>query len=281
MSTEIFYFSGTGNSLAVARDIAGKLNVHLIPISSVMDKDKIATDADMIGIVFPVYHAVFDGIPLIIPRFVRKIDKIDSKYIFAVCTCKGWSRVTISKLREIIKSRGGELSAGFTVPMPDNSSPTTIEERQKMFNNWKNKLESIYRYVNVRKKGKYENTVFYNLIMAPLTKKMKKTTLGLLKKLSNESDLPFEKLVPLTDRSFLADERCNGCGICAKVCPVGDIKMINNKPIWQNQCESCLACINWCPEEAIQGGLTSTDPKPTRYRHPDVKAADFMRRDGV
>jgi len=53
---EIYYFSGTGNSLVVARDIAEKMNGNLISIPSVMDKESITTDADVIGIVFPVYY---------------------------------------------------------------------------------------------------------------------------------------------------------------------------------------------------------------------------------
>lgn len=281
MSTEIYYFSGTGNSLVVARDIAGKTKGKLISIPSVMDKESITTDADVIGIVFPVYHAIFDGMPLIIRRFVRKMENIDSKYIFAVCTCKGWSRVTINKLGEIIKSRGGKLSAGFTVKMPDNSSPTTIEQRQRLFYKWKKKLEFIYHYVNARKKGKYENTVLYNIIMAPFSPRLQKTTINLLNTLANTSDLPFEQLLPLTDRSFLADEKCNGCGICVRVCPISNIEMVDKKPVWQNRCESCLACVNWCPKEAIQGGIISTDKITTRYHHPDVKLPDILSRDNM
>ena len=241
MSTEVYYFSGTGNSLVVARDIAGKTNGKLISIPSVMDKESITTDADVVGIVFPVYHAIFNGTPLIIGRFIRKMENIDSKYIFAVCTCMGWSRVTINKVGEIIKTRGGQLSAGFTVKMPDNSNPTTREEQQKLFNKWKKKLEIIYHYVNARKKGKYENTVLYNIIVAPFTSRLQKTTIKVLNTLSNTSDLPFEQLLPLTDRSFLADEKCDDCGICARVCPVSNIDIVNKKPVWQNRCESCLA----------------------------------------
>lgn len=55
MNIEIYYFSGTGNSLAVARDLAAKLNARLIPITTVMDRESIETDAERIGIVFPLY----------------------------------------------------------------------------------------------------------------------------------------------------------------------------------------------------------------------------------
>lgn len=37
MGTEIYYFSGTGNSLAVARDIAVRIGGRPIPIPSVID----------------------------------------------------------------------------------------------------------------------------------------------------------------------------------------------------------------------------------------------------
>lgn len=279
MSTEIYYFSGTGNSFVVARDIAGKTDGKLIPIPSLIDKDRIITDAEVIGIVFPIYNAIFGGIPQIVTRFVEKMDNLDLKYIFVVCTCKGWSRVAISKLGEIIKTRGGKLSAGFTVPMPDNSSPTTNKEQQKLFNYWKKKkLENIYRYVNARKNGKFENTVLYNIIMAPFTSSIEKTTLKLYNKLANTTNLTFDELFLLADRSYFTDENCNGCGICAKICPVNDIKMTNNKPVWQNHCESCLACVNYCPQMAIHGNIVSTDKLTTRYHHPDVKLSDMLLR---
>jgi ferredoxin/flavodoxin len=276
MKTEIYYFSGTGNSLVVARDIANKMLGKLTPIASIMGRETVKTDADAIGIVFPVYHAVFDGMPLIVARFANKLANIEGKYIFAVCTCKGWSRLTLAKLAEIIQARGGKLAAGFTVVMPDNSSPTTEEQRQKLFANWHKKLEVICRYVDARDKGKMENTVLFNLLMAPFTAKTKKTTMDLLNKLVDLPDLPFEQILPLTDKSFHVDEKCDGCAICARVCPVNDIKMVDDKPVWQNRCESCLTCINWCPKEAIQGGIISTDKNPTKYRHPDVKLADFI-----
>jgi ferredoxin len=276
---EIYYFSGTGNSLVVARDIAGKIDGKLISIPSVIDRESIETDADVIGIVFPVYHAIFDGMPLIIEKFAGKMKNLDSKYIFAVCTCRGWSRVTLTKLGEIIESRGGKLAAGFTVPMPDNSAPSTQAKQQKAFNNWKKKVDIVVQYINARKEGKIENTVLYNVIMAPLSSVLQKATVKLLNKLSNSSELPFKEALPLTDKNFLADEKCSGCGICSKVCPVENIEIVDKKPVWQNRCESCLACVNWCPREAISGGISFKNNETIRYHHPDIKVSDMLYRD--
>ena len=58
MSTEIYYFSGTGNSLAVAREIAEKTNGKLISIPTVIDKEHINTEADRDWDISPVYYPI-------------------------------------------------------------------------------------------------------------------------------------------------------------------------------------------------------------------------------
>jgi hypothetical protein len=82
MKTEIYYFSDTGNLLFMARDITKRINRELTPIASVMGREIIKTNADVIGIVFPVYHAVFDGLALIVARFTGKLKNIEKKYVF-------------------------------------------------------------------------------------------------------------------------------------------------------------------------------------------------------
>ena len=62
MGTEIYYFSGTGNSLVIARNIAEKTKGTIISIPSVMNKESIESDADVIGIVFPIYYATNDAV---------------------------------------------------------------------------------------------------------------------------------------------------------------------------------------------------------------------------
>jgi ferredoxin len=275
VSTDIYYFSGTGNSLFVARYIAENTNGTLISIPSVMGEESIRTEADVIGIVFPVYYATNDcGIPLIVGRFVKKLGNLGSKYIFAVCTCGYMPGTTIENLRKAIESHGGKLAAGFTVRMSNKN--LTERKQQKMLIKRKKKLEAICEYVNAQKEGKFETRgLLLKILLAPLRSIEKPVFLYRYKKLSNTSNLSFSELVPLADRSFRTNENCNGCGICAKVCPVNNIKMVDNRPVWQHHCETCYACYAWCPKEAICGDIVAYNEW---YHHPEVKLSDMVRR---
>lgn len=71
----------------------------------------------------------------------------------------------------------------------------------------------------------------------------------------------------LWDSEFNANEKCNGCGICSKVCQVHNIQMINQKPSFQHNCQRCMACIQYCPKNAIRY-KNKTLNKP-HYFHPD------------
>ena len=52
-------------------------------------------------------------------------------------------------------------------------------------------------------------------------------------------------------RGFKTNEKCTLCGFCEKICPVDNIK-VGDKVDWDNHCEGCLRCINYCPVGAIE-----------------------------
>lgn len=56
---------------------------------------------------------------------------------------------------------------------------------------------------------------------------------------------------------FFADDRCTGCRFCARHCPARAILMLprdNPRPFWTFSCESCMRCMAFCPEHAVQAG---------------------------
>jgi flavodoxin len=181
MSSEIYYFTGTGNSMAIARDLAEKIKAKLIPASSLIEKDCINTNADIIGFVFPIYD--FKP-PKLISELVKKFKNINSKYIFGVCTYGISSSNAMKEFGKTLESCGGKLQAGFTIKMPHNGIGSKIFSQNKhdsMFNDWKNKRDIISEYIITGKKGKFETeNLFFSLILSGLFFKMMPTLFKLV-----------------------------------------------------------------------------------------------------
>ncbi len=274
MNIGIYYFSGTGNSLYVAKDIAAKTGGTLFPIASIMDCDVIKIDAEVIGIVFPVYY---NELPLIIKRFTEKLDNIEHKYIFAVCTFGGSAGYSLKSLSRLIQKRGGKLSATYRVHMPQNSFPKFFERRSALYATWNKHAGQVVRNTNERKEGEFLQHVllrpFFALVDYSLNNMQGMYRKSFAKLSHSSPDLDIDELIHLNDTSFNVNESCNGCGTCARVCPVNNITITDKKPIWQHHCENCLACYNWCPVKAILGGIAA---KNYFYHRPEIKIAEMI-----
>ena len=57
--------------------------------------------------------------------------------------------------------------------------------------------------------------------------------------------------------AFAASGACIGCGQCAKRCPMNNVTLKDGKPVWGRNCTHCMACICYCPKEAIEYGKKS------------------------
>jgi len=263
---EICYFSGTGNSLAVARDMVGKLNAKLTPVVSRMDQESVKVEADAIGFVFPIYD--FKP-PPVVEGFIRKLEDIDSKYLFAVCTYGIAPAQSLKHLDKVMKSCGGRLSAGFAVGMPHSgigSGAVTGTQQESMFEDWKDRLGETCDYVNSGEKGKIESSnLFFDMFQSRIISMVP----FLLKFLQQVLLKGTESL------AFTSSKDCNGCGICERICPLNNVEMVDDKPIWSDNCAGCFACLNWCPKEAIS--LGGFDANIRNYHHPDVKISDMLR----
>lgn len=269
----LYYFTGTGNSLYAAREIGKRLNGKLVSIASQMDFERIDTEADIIGIIFPVYNSMNDGLPLIVIKFAKKLVNLQSKYIFAVCTSGSGMTPSNESLSHWISAQGGKLSAFFTLKMPFNIKPVpNVTKQMALFESALKKIETISTTVQEKKDVGYGIPSAVKLITAPLGALMRSFFITKMRKQTNSPNArSFYELTPLMDKCFFIDEKCDGCTICSKICPVKNIEIINDKPLWKHHCETCLACFHWCPKEAIHSSYSNI-----RYHHPEVKLSDMI-----
>lgn len=270
MNTEIYYFSGSGNSLVIARDVSIKLNAVMTPIMSVIDQKSINSDADIIGIVFPIYD--FKP-PQFMEEFISKIENIGSKCIFAICTYGITPSKSLKHLEKTINSYGGHLSAGFAVEMPQNglgSGKVTKVQQEAMFNKWKNRVDEIcdnIKNVKNREKDEIETSIlFFDIFKAQKIKLIPVLFTFFYQVIFKGID----------SLAFTSNENCAGCGTCGKICSQNNIKIVDNKPVWADHCINCFACLNWCPNGAIRPGDADLNIK--NYHHPEVKISDMVFR---
>lgn len=257
MKTDLFYYTGTGNSLWTARMLAQKLgDADIIPISRI-PQGTVERRADNVGIVFPVH---IWGVPHRVIAFLNVLAKDPSRYYFAVAVNAGQVAATLLQLKKLMLAKGLSLSTGFEIVMPSNyipwGGPGPKDKQMLRFTKAGEKIKTIADVVSKRENRPVEKgPLWQNLLFTRL----------------NRLSFPH---VPTMDKGFWADEKCNSCGICRTVCPFGNIALKEGRPVWLHHCEQCLACIQWCPPEAIQLGKKT--PRYERYRHPEVKLADMV-----
>jgi ferredoxin len=255
----IYCFSGTGNTLTAARSVASGLeNCQVIRVTA--SALPASTDASVIGFASPVYAW---GLPAIMARLIRNIQFHGNPYFFSLITSGGMPGATNYQIRNILRERGQDLAAGFAITMPGNYTPMygaiSPEKQKKLFQKAASEIPLMAETVKARKTCAIRNDnrlicFLFSKLLYPLAIKSFTTA----------------------DKKFRPDDKCNGCGICAKVCPVSDIKMESGKPVWLGHCEQCMACLQWCPQEALQCG--SITAKRKRYHHPDTQVSDFIVR---
>ncbi len=257
--TTIYYFSGSGNSLVVARAIAAKLGDTKLIHMAHPDAAQPSPNTPRIGLVFPVY--IF-GLPLIVTRLIEKLKVPADAYVFAVAAHGGMPCSTLTQAAQLFSKRGLTLAAGFAVTMVDNYTPlggAMPQEKQKVrFEKAARRIDEICASIQKRERSLHRGWPAVNWLFS-----------GIMYRRSAPK-------IPGMDKQFTADSNCNGCGVCEQVCPVANIKMSEGRPVWQHHCEQCFACLHWCPQKAIQYGKNTAGK--TRYHHPDVTIKDMMVR---
>ncbi len=279
MNTEIYYFSGTGNSLFVAEELHKRLyGSRLIPIVSLLNLEDIETEAETVGIVFPLQGPTF---PNAVKKFLQKASMKSADYIFAVATRGGTSCRIRPEMDKILKKKNKRLSAHFIITVFNNNPklksgngncsfhiPSEEELTQKTAE-IRSKLDSM-REIIIRKEISHNNDTEYDVKMGFVLERL---ILFALRAQEHKSIKNY----------FYTDSKCVGCGLCEKVCLSDKIEIKNGKPSWQDNkpCYMCYTCLNYCPTEAIQirskWFMKSYTTAQRRYSHPYASVEDIVK----
>lgn len=262
MGTKIFYFSATGNSLEIARNISQELkkelkSVDIVSMVGEKIKKTVGGIEESIRFVFPIY---FNGMPRLVKNFIENIDIDSSTYCFAIANSGGTTSNTLGTLEDILISKNLKLSLSEEIRMPSSYIITHQLPSKK-------EIEKIIEDAHIKTKKIAKDISNHEI-------KSVKRKAKLWSKIINYNFL--YKNAKIWDEKFAVTEKCIGCGLCLKVCPVKNIKMENKILSWQHNCEKCLACINWCPCNAIEYGKNTLGR--TRYFNPNIKVEDIIYR---
>ncbi len=247
----VFYFSGTGNSLQAARAVRAD-GEALVDIAECLREGRFRFapgPEEAVGIVCPV---CFGGVSSVVADFLKRfLLERPPSYCYTVLTCGSEPFAAAEQLSKALHARGVRLHAAFRVIMPENYvllyRLQPEKEQGRVLAAAAEKLEEIRAAVERREKIGLHVTVRDRLATAglyPSYVRGRKTA------------------------KFFADEKCVGCGVCAKRCPVGAITMVNGRPKWTApRCAHCMACMR-C--NAVQYGKATK--KRTRYANPILKS---------
>jgi ferredoxin len=251
MSTQIVYYSGRGNSLQVSRELATRLeDASIAPFKEAVQSG-LDPQVECLGLVFPVIDF---GIPALVAGYLEAVlqGRSDSSYIFAVVLNGGMPAGSLGQVEAILRKHGRALAAGFLVD---------VRIAQGLQGDWSSLRGAILEMVSSRSHPPLPTASWFG--RAVLT--------GLLNRLS-------EQEVHGKDRYFRVDPSCDGCRICAAVCPVENIALVGDKPVWGHACDQCFGCYAWCPRQAIH---FKKDNQKLRDTNPNLRGEEFLPRESL
>jgi ferredoxin len=196
----VFYFTGTGNSLAVAKRIGG----NLISIPQVIDSDNLHYEDDAIGVVFPVYAL---AAPKIVRCFLEKA-QFKANYTFAIGAYGGILGTAMLNVQKLVRKKGYRFDYTGSILMVDNFLPTFEIEKQIAKLPEKRTEEKIARVVEdirSRKQNQAKGSIPLQIFTAVIS--------GMIK---------YDKYA----QGYIVNNQCTKCGICAQVCPAKNCHVV-------------------------------------------------------
>lgn len=261
----ILYFTGTGNCLYIARQLADA-DTTLLSIPQLVRRGEYEIEADEIGIVYPIYGHMP---PYMVRQFIQKA-RLKADYKFAVLTYGARKCDAVEIWDRVSRNAGKQFDYISTIVMVDNWLPNfDMNEQAKIDKHIPENLARITADVNARRAWH-----------EPVTEEERQQHQGFLAWSGLDPEVGF---LMKSERCFTATDDCVQCGVCVNVCPRGNYELASDGVKMAGDCEFCFACIQNCPQKAIRFLKSSDGSFPdgseknpsARYRNEHVSLMDI------
>lgn len=259
----ILFFTATGNSLYIARELAGEGGT-LLSIAQETHRENPVYEADEIGIVCPIFCFIP---PTIVQEFIKKAT-FHAQYLFCIGTYGANSTIFPEYTQKLAKEHGKEMNYINTIRMVDNYLPYYDMVQQKAEDKHiPEQLAEVKAAINSR-------TNF----IRPVNEQEKGLCEGYYRHSGRDRVNP---TFTRSEKIFFTTDACIGCSVCQSVCPHESWSVVDGKGKPEGDCETCFACVHNCPSKAIS--IIPTPPEPeepnrnARYRNPNVKLGDIIQ----
>ena len=248
----IYCYSGTGNCLDMAKKIASGIGGADIVL---MRKAPAVTDATgykRVGFVVPCYGG---GLPGGVEDYVKSIRIAPDAYKFGVIQFAGYMGSGLHKIDKAVGldywgTLGMHSSAIWLMPHALCFPPKTVK-------------------MSLRGLDKKAAKIAADVKSGVTRKAPPKRTLFALESAA------FPQVNKLLNKKMHVSDACIGCGTCAKLCPKGNIEIVNGKAVIGKNCIACMTCVQYCPKEAINVAKLTT--KRQRYQNPNVSQNELTQ----
>ena len=248
----ILYFSATGNSAWVAKRIASRIGDEALDLlERLRNRDHASMTSERPWVIVAPTYAW--QLPHIVRSWLQLTPLKGSREVYFILTCgdsiagAGRHARALCEQKDMIYMGCAQIVmpenyiAFFRAPGPEEAARIIAAAQP-----------DVDRAANLIAAG------------APLAEPAPKFTDKLQSGIINQA---FYRFI-ITPKPFFVTDKCTGCGRCAQVCPMKNIMLVKNKPMWSKSCTHCMACICTCPAAAIEYGRSTK--KKVRYTCPEV-----------
>lgn len=247
----VIYFSATGNTEFIAKELAKRLDdecMNLLERIKNQDYSPLYSEKPFV-ICAPVYVC---EMPRFMSKYLKKLPLSGSKDVYFVFTSGGYCGISGQLAKSLIRKKKMHYKGHAEIKMPRNyvaNDSYPMLEKEEV----ESRILEAYKQLDG---------------IASLILSGNKLTARHIYLFETIITVPFNPVwckYKLTAKDFYAKDHCIGCGKCEKLCPLNNIKLTDQKPVWGNQCTHCMACIGNCPVRAIEYGSITQSKEPYRF----------------